>query len=338
MLVLMAQVPVRLRLRRAICANIVAGIWPPGSTLPGRETLARNYHVSLRSLQQCIDDLIADGHVISHGGHGTVVATDPPCLRDVLLLLPDDSGPGLATSLRVAAGRWARGHRFRIGSLSDMAKAVDMLLDHRICGCVVCGELDGLDAALRERLLAVGPVVVIGFMSEGFVRLHLDLFASVRWALRRLIAAGHRRIAVFGAARRSGLLYQRMRGWLRTAGADDDPCLLHELLPPANHVAPGLVDLLWSLPLPRRPDAVLITDDHLVPALTRALARVGVDPKVVLAHANRPGRSRAHVACQRYGFDADDILRHALELLGHHGHQPVTIRTMQPRILAGSPR
>lgn len=332
----MAKIPVALHLRRAICQNIAEGIWPPGSVLPGREHLARQHRVSLRSLQQAIDDCIADGTLISHGGHGTVVGAQPPCLSRIQLLCPQEKGPGLAGSLLHAVAEHAAGEHFTIIDPLYLDRIVDDLRDYRCAGAIILGEVTHLREEDQQALAEAGPVVIIGYLSERFARLHLDLFASLRWALHHIREAGHHRIGVITASRSSPLLREKLLGWLEEEGAATDIRLLQELSPAAPHGADSLIPLWWSMPAAERPEAILIADDHLVPAVTTALARLDLsDHKpYLLAHANYPKPSGSATPAVRYGFRAQDVLGNCLELIHQAGlgtSNPV--RTLLPMIL-----
>lgn len=326
------KTPVRLRLRQLICGNIADGVWKPGDRLPGRETLARQYRVSLRSLQQAVDDLISDGHLVSHGGHGTLVAEHPPCLFRIALLTPEEKEPGLAHNLRQVAEHWDGPDRFVCLPLTSLSQLTDDLPYYHFRGAIVHQELQYLSAVEREPLRGL-PLVVIGFMTEGFARLHLDLYASIEWGLKHLASAGHQRVAVISTRRPSDQLQQRSKGWFEALGITYDRRLFLEIDGQATHVANNLIPLLWSLPGKERPQALLITDDHLVPAVTAALKSVcGKRPPAILAHANHPIMSHSELACERYGFRAHDILGNARDLLAMATSNEPPIRTLLPSL------
>lgn len=57
-------------------ARILAGEWPPGSRLPSRVKLAKQYDVSERAMARPIADLCADGLLTATRASGTYVAQD----------------------------------------------------------------------------------------------------------------------------------------------------------------------------------------------------------------------------------------------------------------------
>ncbi|TVR42684.1 MAG: GntR family transcriptional regulator [Planctomycetota bacterium] len=329
------QEPVRLRLRRRICAAIADGLWPPGSRLPGRDQLALDYGVSLRSLQQTVDELVSDGHLVSHGGHGTMVAEHPPCCELVGLYLPADCGPGLATNLRLTAEHWPGPLRFQMRSHHEIEHLATELQDYRMHGAIILGEVQHLDQSV-QRCLRQFPVVIIGFMSERFPRLHLDLFASIRWGLEHLINTGKQRVGIVTSARSSPMLQQRLQGYHGELSSPWDPRLVLEIPLESTHIVDNLLPLWWSLPAGQRPDAILISDDHLVPPVSQALAKLlsNTAPPALLAHANIPAMSPCALPAERYGFRSQDILGNACDLLRQAANEPAPIRTLLPTLLS----
>ncbi len=65
-------------IHRRLRAEIVDGRWAEGQYLPSFRELARQYDVSIRPVQQAMDQLEADGYVQRRHGRGTqVIATQP---------------------------------------------------------------------------------------------------------------------------------------------------------------------------------------------------------------------------------------------------------------------
>lgn len=73
--------PAYLRVVRALRASIELGRWSDGKSLPSRQELAREFSVSVGTVQQAIDNLIQSGTVRTEHGRGTYVAESAECLR-----------------------------------------------------------------------------------------------------------------------------------------------------------------------------------------------------------------------------------------------------------------
>lgn len=302
--------------------------------MPSREQLASNLRVSLRSLQGAVDELVADGTLVTLASKGTRVTDHPDCLQRIALLLPPDEHPGLCTSLRAASDAWSGPESFSCLNLHDLPQVVDDLSSYRYRGIILLDEVIGYSTAMQERLQSL-PLVVIGYLSEAFPRVHLDLYASISWSLRQLAAEGFQRIAVISHARQSNQLQNRLRQWVKMLNLPYDPRLWLEISINSSHTSANLMPLLWSLPADERPQAILITDDHLVPAVTKALKScIQQEPLPhIMAHANYPRMSRSALPAQRYGFYAADILKHAIELLHDRDNNRTSLRTIRPQCL-----
>lgn len=67
--------PTYLGVYNSLYTDIVSGVYPPGSYLPGETTLAEKYSVSRNTLRQALAILNEDGLIIKSQGKGTVVAS-----------------------------------------------------------------------------------------------------------------------------------------------------------------------------------------------------------------------------------------------------------------------
>ena len=71
----------------AMREKIRSGVWGPGQRLPIRSELVKQYNTTVATLQKAMDELSADGFIISAGKRGTFVANEPPNFRKRLLPL-----------------------------------------------------------------------------------------------------------------------------------------------------------------------------------------------------------------------------------------------------------
>ena len=172
-------------LTESLRERITQGEWSAGSMLPSRAGLAREYGVSLTTVQQAISRLIGEDVLYADGGRGTFVAragrTDPATLypRSHTLGLPTDSpilGIVESSSLPMHAARahshgWIDiiatqleatfqnvGGRTLCYDASDdlevsLETAVDALMSERIDGLAIIGVFDEDDAILALKTL-----------------------------------------------------------------------------------------------------------------------------------------------------------------------------------------
>ena len=71
-------------------SDILEGRFPPGSQLPTRSVMEREFGVSSVTLQRALDQLIEHGFVHARGTAGTYVAEHPPFLSRYGLVMTHD--------------------------------------------------------------------------------------------------------------------------------------------------------------------------------------------------------------------------------------------------------
>ncbi|WP_251866023.1 GntR family transcriptional regulator [Achromobacter sp. Marseille-Q4962] len=86
--------PVFVRLASHIRDRIIHGEWLPGQLLPGEESLAREFKVSVGTVRKAFDALSAQGLVTRHRGRGTFVsrATDERAFTSFFRLVSRTDG------------------------------------------------------------------------------------------------------------------------------------------------------------------------------------------------------------------------------------------------------
>src|SRR4029078_6959585 len=102
--------------------------------------------------------------------------------------------------------------------------------------------------------------------------------------------------------------------------------MLGTLLPP-DSAARNLVQVLMQLPTERRPDALVVGDDHLVEEVAIGLLMSQLPAgglPAVISHTNFPKLSRAGVPVTYLGFDSNRIIRSCVEILDaqRRGEEP----------------
>jgi hypothetical protein len=87
------------------------------------------------------------------------------------------------------------------------------------------------------------------------------------------------------------------------------------VIPPNRELVRRCVRLLMDRPQRKRPDALLVLDDHLVPSAGEALADCGVatqEDLLFFGYSNFPDRPRSDVPLLRIGFDIHALFERML--------------------------
>jgi len=296
--------------------RIVAGPWPPGTRIPTKRQLCREFAASDGTIQKTLDALSAEGFLYSRGRLGTFVADHPPFLSQVGLVFP---GPTRATiwydAFTMQAERMdhAGGHRIRCyancGSTSGPgSEGLEALIND-----VLCERLAGTPVLDHPRLARV----VIGGVAGAAKVPAVGIRPAYPRAMEHFRARGRRRLgivttysyyrqmgAVLRSARAHGLLTRRR--WTHFFDVRSDI------------TARAVTELMMSLSAADRPDALYVMDDHLVSQATAGVADAGrrapgeVD---VVAQCNFPYIQSAAVPVTYLGVNVPEVLTTALAMI-----------------------
>jgi DNA-binding LacI/PurR family transcriptional regulator len=92
---------------------------------------------------------------------------------------------------------------------------------------------------------------------------------------------------------------------------------------------------LFALPESERPDALVISDDNLVPEASAGLLSLGLRTPAeltVIAHANLPHPPTCHVPCEFLAFDSKDVIQTCIDRIQtmRSGGRPRKVTLIQP--------
>ncbi|MEV7122216.1 GntR family transcriptional regulator [Kitasatospora griseola] len=136
--------PAHVTITEALRVRINVGEWAPGSRLPSRAALAKDYGVGDFVVQRAQEALIRDGVLEGRSGSGTYIPEDRPRRQ---LWLDADSRFGVRPD---AAGHWAPVCRLQPAALGYFAEARPLLLARP-------GDGGGDGPAYRVRAALVSP-------------------------------------------------------------------------------------------------------------------------------------------------------------------------------------
>lgn len=309
-------------LRRQILDRKLA----PGSRLPTRIHLEQTIGASSVTIQRAIDQLRAGGFLESRGAAGTFVAKRPPHLFRVGLVLPCSPAHAIGNSL------FWRAIQSEGDNLARQLHGFDLVTyrDVDVAQPQTCSQLYE-DVSLGR----LAGLILIHHPPDWFA--NTPLMTNPRLARvatnqrkRRDISTIHLRdyrdlattVAAQGGARRIAVLMlgesgdratlRRLQQWRRAAAIGSltmqpDQCIA--LAAASVGSARQIASLLLRQTPDRRPDAIVIADDHLVEPATAGIADVtGVAPPLVIAHANEPAFPRAATPVVWLGYDIRRML------------------------------
>jgi Transcriptional regulators len=308
-------------------ALVTGGAFAPGERLPTWDVLCGQFNVQRPTLKRALDIIKAEGFVEADSTRATLVAEKPPHLNRFVMLFPSSpqkhgaGGWNLfwdALAKRAAVVAKERGISIDVffnvsahpdceayhGALRDFAKK-------RMAGLLVVngGELFNLTPA------GTVPVVHIGTdVSMAAPSVWLDWEAFHNSAAELLLKAGRRRIAVLAekpcdAAKCAAALARH--------GVEVPPKWMLSAPGMAPEYARNTARLLAAKGSRGIPDALLVTDDNLVPEAALGLMDEGrriPSEIMVLGHCNWPDPPPLPAPVVRLGFPSDEMLRKALEL------------------------
>ena len=321
------------RILKTLRGRIFRGDWGCGHRLPPHRELAREFGVSLLTLQRALDQLGREGFVVTSGRRGTFVADAPPSLHRYGLALPteavgeDGHGPRSAfraallnemlrvqqtTERRIAVYYGIDGHT----DAEDYQRLLADLDAHRLSGLVM---VDPSTLAGTPVLDYDIPMATLGGNHRDGIQVPavwMNRPAARTRACELLRANGCQRVAILTIDEAGVSVVHQLRDMLAEHGLSTEPGWIQGLDPYYAHWAEGWVQLLMRAD--DRPDGLIITDDHLVDHAVRGLVRAGVrvpDALQVVGHCNFPSGDAPALPIQRIGFDVRHVVAGLFDLL-----------------------
>lgn len=314
---------------RLLRRRIVSGAWKRGDRIPNRLDLIREFDTSLATMQKALDRLKEEGFVRPRGRAGTFVQERLPGQYQVALatglattLATGGATPGVVSSMwramQLEVDRINEGGRWRVrvyAGLNDprspeLTRLAEDVANDCCAGVFVVGmaarrlqEAGALGRAGQRVLALTGDAAELGLP-------RVDLLPYLGRALDYAVAHGRQRIGVVNS------LLQRtdLEGWeqaLATRGLAFDPYRAVNALPTDSGAVRVAVYHMMRQTAEHRPDALLVTDDHMVEPVTAAIRDAGVaapDDVLVIGHCNYPLPPTHHVPVTFIGFDLAEVL------------------------------
>jgi DNA-binding LacI/PurR family transcriptional regulator len=317
--------------------RIVSGRLKPGDRLPTHKELEDYFEAAPPTILDAMAVLREAGFIESRPRRGTFVAAHPPHLTRFALTFPWPvklEVSQFARALSSEAARFNSGDRefmiFHDICGHEDVEEYQLLLRHvnndSLAGIVFGtspnafpSSLEGLPVLTKPGV----PRVAISTPSHEIPMpcVYVDLPSFLHRAFQALAEQGRRRLAILS-------LGNTIQGpppfevWRRLAGAHGlelKPQWVHAIQASTAWAAGPLTHLLFDTRRAgNRPDALVITDDNLVPAATDGLkAARGKTPRDVhvIAHANFPYPTPSAVPVTRLGYDVRKLFAACVERL-----------------------
>ena len=340
------------RIAAELRAAMLNGKMPPGTRFPTREALMQRYGTTSVTVQKAFDLLIDQGWVRAEGRRGTFVNGKMPDHRHYALAFRgprNDNSSQFYRAIQKQATQLSAPQRqiscfYEISGRTDTEdyeRLADLVYSHSLAGVIFANhphEVKGLPVLEEPGV----PRVVIASAWPGVIpTVYPDLDGFYTKAFDTLAAAGRRRVAVLtltGAgpgvwaletlpqlAAARGLRIERR--WVQAAPLG------------APQWARQAAELLCQGTATHRPDALLITDDNLVPEATAGLRAAGVrggSDLLVIAHTNFPYPTPAAVPVTRLGYDISRLLAQCVERIDQQRRgEGVPQHTSLPVVIQG---
>ncbi len=308
--------------------RLVAGEWRPGERLPNRRDLTVHYQTTLATLQKVFAQLLADGFIVTHNRHGTRVVDRPPHLFHFALVMEHNLEQSrYLRALRREAERLTAVGPARFSVYTDIdARAAGpgqerLMADvaaNRLAGCI----LDMHPGFLGDNPLLDAPLPKVA-LTQDSRRPDIPAIGTGRgdWldqALGWLRERGRRHVAWLGIPNVMPTGVEEFQRAAARHGLETRPAWTHAVHPLYPNWAANAMDAVFGATAAVRPDALLITDDHLAEATTAALAQLEVripqDLDIVCLN-NFPLPLTTHVPVRQLGYDVRKTISTCLHVL-----------------------
>jgi DNA-binding transcriptional MocR family regulator len=317
--------------------QIVSGKLQPGDKLPTWDELEHKFSVSRTTVMRAIENLRSDGFVIGTRKRGTFVTDYPPHLFQIGLLFmghPDSTTEWstfydrllrASTIIEESSGiRFKRYYRLvpTHPDRHELARINDDLTNHRLAGLVA--TYNPSSDLIKENLIPHDlPRIAINYHVgvSGFSCIYPDIEGFRAEAIRQLAQRGRKRVAIITSTGYppNDPVIRQYQSEIEAAGMQTTPELIFSVS--FNHLpwARIVTRLFMQLPADKRPDAMIILDDNLTPAVLDGLREVQCkmpDDMLVVTLVNYPNDDPKIHGVIRIGVDMTGLLREIVHRIG----------------------
>lgn len=314
---------------RAFRGKIVSGQLAPGSQLPPRVEIERQFEASPVTVQGALDQLKREGFVETRGRLGTFVAARPPHLVNYPIVFPSSPGDrdwgrywaSLANEATIVSRAGERNLPLYYGvngheDSEDYQRLLREVKAQRVAGLIFASHPFALmhtplmsdPAIARVAVMTPSPNMTIPAVAH-------DRPSFFSRALDYLAERGKRRVAVISNPQPEQE-HEWLLGEIERRGLKTRPYWWQGVHLSAPHFARNCAHLLFHAGQNKRPDALIITDDNLVEFATAGLIAASVsvpNDLEVVAHCNFPWPTPSVVPVKRLGYEVPKVLQACLD-------------------------
>ncbi|MFH1497545.1 MAG: GntR family transcriptional regulator [Verrucomicrobiota bacterium] len=324
------------RVADALREDITSGVFRSNQKLPTFDELTLKYGVSRFTIQSVVNQLKKEGFIYGIPRSGLYVAEAPPHLNCVGLVFSTAPGktdwPRFCALAKDAVSRLesASGYRIRtyhnVDGLNPSPESKALkgdIMQRRLAAVITLLDATKIVETPLFQDLQI-PVYSLFSLSRQFklpagvstLEPSYELF--VQQSLGKFKLHGCRRLAWLSIPP-----IRHDQGYFEESGFKTKPHWLLQLPRTTDDHVHAIVSLLFDQPASKRPDALMLADENLVPGALRALADMGLKPGrdlEIVAHMNWPShRKDLDPAISWLGYDVEEALGFALQQIQASG-------------------
>ena len=316
--------------RRIVCGELSAG-----AQLPPLTEIEKCYKASTITVQRALQHLRKHGFLFTKPREGNYVSQNPPHLCNFGFLFGRDPASMQWSQFYAAFQQEARNFVSASGAPKRRASFF-----YQVDGIQAAADYRHLVSDVEERCLAglvfvfavnhyagspvlaepsLPRVAITWEPQPGLSVVRLDEMLGK--AFDYLVRRGRRRVALISRIE-AVTDDDRFPGSLIAAaeehGITTRPYWIHGVNLNARRLAAHSAELLMHCRAEDRPDALVITDDNLVPYATEGILAAGVrvpDDIEIVAHCNFPYPTPSAVPAVRVGCDVREVFRACIDLI-----------------------
>lgn len=336
----------RIEIDRELRNRIINEEYLPGSRLPTRVELEKEFGVSSITIQHAVNRLVEAGFAVAKGRDGTFASNRPPHLSKIALLFPNVFEESIkenqfyrAFSNEVKSVEAKLNVSFEIidnfislANIEIIQKLLDDILEKRLAGIIFPFMPFSLD---NTPILDHPNIARVGVMSEpkydipavwhddkGFFIKAMDYLQKEQCKSPAFLLPG----ILMGL---SEFLQQNLR-----ARRMDTKNKWLQKLSIENHDNIGnLIELLFDPGQKELPDSLVISDDNILENVSKKLKEMGFNGKndiKLVSLANFPWPTKSHLPVLRIGYEANKTLEICVNCIKKqlNGEQPEMMTTL----------
>jgi hypothetical protein len=316
--------------------SILAGRLQPGSRMPTREQIIKQFSASPVTVNNALSELREGGFVEVRGNQGTFVAGSLPhqTRYAVAFGMAESrvSGNGYTSSLAKECAlvkRTVLDDReleivpfFGVDRMWDSPDYIRLMADvraHRIGGIIAANYIDHV--VKGEDVLASRVPVVAHARRQGnetWSTMEFDGTSVVELAYQFLRSRGARRPAILVSVKADLISLDRWLDRSGEYGVTIEPHLIQMAHLDAPVAARNIANLMMRLHPDSRPDSLVIIDDNLVPHAVAGLMDAGMTAEnafPIVAQANFPWPTECALPALRVGYDLREMLNSCVRII-----------------------